>query len=279
MLVLLVLACGDDDRVGQVDVGLDTAPRPDTSSDSGQDSGGGVDASRDTTPPPRPAVWAHSGRELFRYDPVSDFFENRGVIHIAGEMIADDTFFSLTDIAVNEAGELYGISSRGVWLINPENASATLVNANASGMALSFVSIDGVEVLVAGNERELNRVSLQGGQVSPLATISGDCVTSGDIATIFGLGTFVTVRCNNDRSLDYLARLDVTRGSVELVGPTGVGKLWGLGFWAGVFYGFSGDGELVQINANTGAGTVLRTVSEAQGGFWGAGVIPSAPLM
>jgi hypothetical protein len=152
---------------------------------------------------------------------------------------------------------------------------------------MSFVpagEIGDQEELIVGyedsNDRaKLARVDLVAGTVVDLATFSGDCETSGDIASISGLGTFITLRCANDESQDFLATIDVMTATISIIGPTGVRGIWGLGFWAGVFYGFTNSGELVEIDASTGASTIIANELGAEDGFWGAGVTTEAPLI
>ncbi len=268
---------GSDTLVADATMGMDT---------SLPDAGEIRDANGDL-----PAViWAHSGRELFRFDPTTNQVTSVGILDATDETIEpgpDGLFFSMTDLAVRSDGAVYGLGRGKVWRINTNNAMATSVVDEVRGVAMSFVpagELGDSEELVIGYEDDadrarLARVDLETGMVEDLATFSGDCETSGDIASIVGLGTFITLRCQSDDSQDFLARLDVTDASIEIIGPTGVSGIWGLGFWAGVFYGFTNDGKLVSINQTTGRATVVANDIGSMDGFWGAGVTPDAPLI
>lgn len=286
-LLVLAVGCSDDRRpardTGMADAGVD-APSVDT--------GPGVDAGPrvDTGPVSIDAViWAHSGRELFRFDPNTMRVTSMGDLDTRDEVleIQDDgrRFFSLTDLAVRSDGAVYGLGRNRVWLIDPERAMATSVVEGVQGVAMTFVppgEVSSEEELIVGYEDDgtarLARVDLDAGTVENLAFFSGDCEPSGDIASIAGLGTFVTLRCGDDESTDFLARLDVTDASLEMIGPIGVADIWGLGFWAGVFYGFTEPGELVRIDATTGRGTIVSSDTGAEA-YWGAGVTVDAPLI
>ena len=243
---------------------------------------------RDATLPPA-EIWAHSGRELFLFDPVERRTTSRGLLdttEIDLEPGPDGIFFSMTDLAVRSDGAVFGLGRDRVWRIDTETAMATTAVTGVQGVAMSFVppgELTDREELVVGYEGDdgrarLARVDLETRTVEDLATFDGDCETSGDIASIEGLGTFITLRCDFDESQDYLARIDVSSASITRVGPIGVRDIWGLGFWAGVFYGFTSDGQLVSIDATTGRGTVLEA-SVGADAFWGAGVTPEAPLI
>ena len=52
--------------------------------------------------------------------------------------------------------------------------------------------------------------------------------------------------------------------------------IWGVAYWAGEVFGFTGDGEFLRIDVDTGEGTVVESSSRS---FWGAGVTPLAPVV
>jgi hypothetical protein len=76
---------------------------------------------------------------------------------------------------------------------------------------------------------------------------------------------------------DILVELTPETGMAVPIGTgTGFGSLFGLGYWRNRLYAFSNSGQLVEINIDTGAGTLLTDMTGADQ-FWGAGVTTLAP--
>jgi hypothetical protein len=61
------------------------------------------------------------------------------------------------------------------------------------------------------------------------------------------------------------------------LGGTGVSGLWGVGYWAGVMYGFASDGSLYSIDLASAKATLIPGATKPPGGWWGAGVTTAAP--
>jgi hypothetical protein len=59
--------------------------------------------------------------------------------------------------------------------------------------------------------------------------------------------------------------LDTRAGNV--VGPIGFGCVWGLAAYGTTLFGFTCNGEVIQIDRSTGKGTLLATPGES---FYGA---------
>ena len=61
---------------------------------------------------------------------------------------------------------------------------------------------------------------------------------------------------------------------------TGFNNIFGLGYWAGTFYGFVDDktahmGRIIEIDPNTGKGTEILAGAQE---WYGAGVTTAAPI-
>ncbi|MEM6957818.1 MAG: hypothetical protein AAF645_19135 [Myxococcota bacterium] len=291
LLAFCLAACGDDGRRIVRDVATDSPGE--TSTDAQQPL---VDAAPADVAPPdigeAPAViWAHSGRELFNFNPTTRQATSVGIFDSPEDPLTpgDDgqIFFSMTDLAVRSDGAVFGLGRGAIWRIDTTDARCTRAVRDVRGNALTFVPAGVVspqEELIVGYENDdegalLAIVNIPGQRVENLASFGGDCRPSGDIASITGLGTFVTLECDRDTAQDFLARLNVTDASIDIIGPTGVVDIWGLGFWAGNFFGFTAGGELVSIDADTGEATLIDDETGAADGFWGAGVTPDAPLI
>ena len=64
-----------------------------------------------------------------------------------------------------------------------------------------------------------------------------------------------------------LAKISRTTGVAAPIGPIGVPGVWGLAIHCCMFFGCTGTGELISINAATGHGTVIGTNGIGMGGM------------
>ena len=106
--------------------------------------------------------------------------------------------------------------------------------------------------------------------------------SSGDLFAVHGAGIFATVDVGGGGN-DFLARIDPNNGWQATVIGTGTGfdRIFGLGFWGGIIYGFvdegtGGGGKMIQIDQNTGVGLEL---SHSTVRWFGAGVATDAPIV
>ncbi len=58
----------------------------------------------------------------------------------------------------------------------------------------------------------------------------------------------------------------------------GFRNIWGIGDWRRSVYGFTAGGDLIDIDARTGAARVVTTTTGART-FWGASVTTRAPVL
>ena len=241
-----------------------------------------MDAS-ETNPRQHVVVFGHSASHLYEVDPT-----DLSVTEIA-PFTWPDADDQMTDIAIDASGRMVGVSFDAVYEIDPDTGACALL-ATLEGdrrfVALSFVPVDpavpdGPEKLVASSggfqvdEGELVEIAPDTGVVTSIGPFGSGLRTSGDIVSVRGLGTFVTVR---GESHDRLARLDVVTGRAELVGTTeGFDKIFGLGFWGDRLYGFTSEQGLILIDPLTGKAT--REPAGDGVKWWGAGVTTSAPVI
>ena len=108
-------------------------------------------------------------------------------------------------------------------------------------------------------------------------------VSSGDIVSITGGGTYLTVLPQSGPIAggDRIVEVDPKTGALtRVIGPTGKDAVLGLGYWGGVAYGFTQAGELIQIDLGTGAGTTIPIPNAASDlSFLGAGTTTIAPIV
>ena len=230
------------------------------------------------TPPGTPAaeakVYAHSDSALYTVDP--DSLQ----VTLIGEFLwsEDAPFDSMTDIAIDGAGHMVGISFDHVYAINPATAEVTyLADLDRSFNGMSFIStseMDGAgEILVAAAlDGSFYRLDPVTGQSTSIGTYGADMASSGDIVSVAGFGTVATVT-RVDATTDWLVRVDPSTGAATPIGDTGVTGIWGLGFWGSEIYGFTSSNQFVLLDRQTGRASVVES---SQVEWWGAGVTTEA---
>jgi hypothetical protein len=135
-----------------------------------------------------------------------------------------------------------------------------------------------VEALVGYNGGTYVRIDTTTGAVSQIGLLGGGYVSSGDIVSVIGGGTYLTVKGTNCD--DCIVRVDPTTGTLqEVLGDLGRTDVFGLAFWAGSAYGFNNGGQLFQIDLTTATPTDIPMPNPPPGlSFWGAGSTTAAPL-
>ncbi|MCB9663970.1 MAG: thrombospondin type 3 repeat-containing protein [Alphaproteobacteria bacterium] len=204
----------------------------------------------------------------------------------------------MTDMAIDRAGLLYGITFDEVFVCHPGTAACRRIGRlPASSNGLTFVPQASGDALVGMGEDRWFELDLSSSVVitRPRGTFepgcSGTCAkASGDAFSIEGVGTFATVYGYQGYTLrDQLVELDpatgaITREILRFVGArndSGSGAfqdVWGLAGWTdGYFYGFVETGEVLKIDVAAGRFSVLFQTGLP---WWGAGVrtiVPPAP--
>ncbi|MEP6860424.1 MAG: hypothetical protein ABJE66_07380 [Deltaproteobacteria bacterium] len=232
-------------------------------------------------------VYAHSGTTLYRIDTHT----------FAPQMIGDMTGLagqSLTDLAVDKDDHMVGITLDKLYGIDSTTGTVTLIkdlSQSASGFtSLSYVPTDlndsaSPDILVSANDQgdayQIDPTTGNATKIGSYGTVAqGKVISSGDLIGIRGLGIYATVNVGTSTT-DYLAKIDpVTWKATPLGTGTGYSNIFGLGYWAGTFYGFidagAGAGKMITIDQNTGAGTLIKSGSER---WYGAGVTTNAPIL
>lgn len=257
------------------------APTVDAALDASPDGGPMFD--RDVAPLDRPQsdvppalddviVYANTASELYRIDPRALSLTRVGSFTFG----SDGQNHQMTDIAVNAAGQVWGISFDAIYRIDAATARCTLVSPlegqyNGLTFVPSGVLNPAAEVLVAvAGSGEYFVVNTTDGRVQRLGSYGG-LASSGDLVSIASADTWAIVKRGG---VDHLARVDLRGGRTTVIGPTGVQDLWGIGYWRNRIYGFSQDGAFVTIDPATGRATEQMRSPVA---WWGAGVTTIAP--
>lgn len=273
-LFACLIACGPPARSGDDQVQIDAPPSQ------------GSDAPTQTTDTSR--VYAHSATTLYKVDTTTF------AAQVVGDMSVGLGAQSLTDLAVDKNDKMVGITLDTLYSIDSQTGTVTLIknlSANASGFtSLSYVPTDindpnSDDILVSANDQGVvYKIDPTTGNATQLGmygmVANGKVVSSGDLVGVRGLGIYATVNVGTYPN-DYLAKIDPTTWKATPLGTgTGFANIFGLGYWAGKFYGFvdggSGAGKIIAIDQNTGAGTQVGTGTIR---WYGAGVTTNAPII
>lgn len=246
-------------------------------------------------PPGR--VYAHTAKTLYLFDPLAETLTK------IGDLSCLNPGDRLLDIALDRDSVMYGTSDDGFLRIDPVDARCSYVKEDPAAQypnSLSFVPMgtvdDTKEVLVgyqfdpdAVNEATFYvQIDLGTGTMTKVGDLNppGAAVrykSSGDLISTSRNGNkaYLSVKKVSDpEANDYLAEIDPKTGTIKtIVGDVTQKNLYGLAQWAGTAYGFNDDGNIIEIDMATGAGTTLMTLTEDAGvvAWFGAGMTTIAP--
>jgi hypothetical protein len=208
--------------------------------------------------------YAHTARELFFIDPFS----------LSLSKIADLPRFGgldLTDIDTHPDGTLYGVTQEGLFVYVasanrwfPVDTFDTRID-NANGLAFDGLGIG--FITAAGRVYSYDVPANASGVVGDMG---GDFYSSGDCVVNKSNTLFMTSR--RVQGNDVLVQIDRQTAQATEIGPTGFGRIYGLTFAYGTLYGLTGAGQLLEIDFNTGAATLLHTFDGQ--GWYGAASAP-----
>jgi hypothetical protein len=240
---------------------------PDSGSPS-KDSGGGTPVS---------LVYAHSADILYRMDPTSK------QVAVVGPFTGGCS--SVIDIAIDANANGYVTTSSELWKVDLTTAACTMISSGSYPNSLSFVpkgTLDpNAEALVGFNGSEYIRIDTTTGKVTNIGTLGGGYTSSGDVVSVIGGGTFLTVKGGKESCSDCLLQIDPKTGAlVQSYGSVNHADVFGLAFWAGTAYGFDNGGQVFEIGWQSGklVTTDIPVPNPPAGlSFWGAGSTTSAP--
>jgi len=261
----------------------DGAPSPPPEGDFG-------DSPEQSEPPPLVhEVYGHSDSMLYKLEPATK------TVTVLGKF---DGCLGVRDIALDESSTLYAITRSALFEVDKSTLVctkiATLTGAGASAFnALSFVPKGTVdpdeEALVTYGGRQSNeytRINVKDGSTVVLGSLGDEFVPSGDIVSVKGGKSFLTVRGRSGGlcppPIDCLAEIDPATGAiVRNWGPLGHASVYGLSFWGGSAYGFDFSGNLFEVSFDDDKLTVTAIAipqKPADLSFWGAGSSTVVPL-
>jgi hypothetical protein len=280
------------------DMGLpDTLRLVEAGSDSGKM---GKDSSPSDAGPGVVAVYAESPDTLYSLDPSTN------AITVVGPFNGDCTSESangdspipgcttdccdVTDLALDESSNAYVTTFNALYSLDLKTATTKLISKGSYPNSLSFVpkgTLDpSEEALVGYNGATYVRIETSTGVVTDVGALTGGYTSSGDIVSVIGGGTFLTVTGASDGGVDCsatdcLLQVDPKTGDlIQNYGTIAHEEVYGIAFWAGTVYGFDDMGQVFSISYS--GGTIVTTPitvpsPPANLEFWGAGSTTSAP--
>jgi hypothetical protein len=286
----LAVACGSNTPSsgfagldGGDDSGIATGGGDSSEGGGGGDGGMGLvgdgsgSAPETAAPAPVPVVYAQSAGTLYRLDP------GNNQIAVVGPFSGGCD--SVIDMAIDSASNAYVTTTTDLWSLDLKTAACTHIASGNYPNSLSFVpkgTVDpNVEALVGYVDATYIHINTTTGAIQNVGMLSGNYTSSGDIVSVIGGGTFLTVKGGPNSCGDCLLQVNPTTGDlIQDYGSVNHADVFGLAFWAGTAYGFDNGGEVFSIGWKNGAlVTTNITVPNPPPNlsFWGAGSTTAAP--
>jgi len=158
------------------------------------------------------------------------------------------------DIAFDESGTLFGVSSTGdLRTIDPLTGQTTLIGPSGTGPNALVFAPDGT--LYAAANTSLFSVNTQTGQATETVSF-GPNQSAGDLAFDTTGNLFLTTTAGD------LLRIDLTSGTATTVGNTGHVDVLGLARGPnGNMFGLTASNELLAVDTTDGSTTVIAPIT------------------
>jgi len=167
---------------------------------------------------------------------------------------------SFTDVSLHPDGRLFAISSESLFELDEADGAARFIAALPERTVGLDVTPEGD--LVAAGISTLLRVDPDTGASSFLARFPVGFGASGDIAFVRGRMLVATTDRPGTVSArpDFLFEVPADGSPAFEVGVIGIACVWGLAPFGDTLYGFTCNGQLLEIDPDTGAGRVIASL-------------------
>jgi hypothetical protein len=246
---------------------------------------------------PPGAVYAHTARNLYLFEPISK------KLSFVGPFTCLESNDSMIDVALDRDGIMFGTSFNGFLKINTTTGSCEYVKKDPAAQypnSLSFVptgTVDPTKETLVGYQYDSTlagtiyaKIDIATGAISKIGDLNDPNAavkykSSGDLIALIRNGNkaFLTVKnlsADSGTGNDLLAEVDPKTGRlIKIINDIKKRDLFGFGFWAGTGYGFNAFGEILEIDMTNATSKVLMTHTEDGGtaAWYGAGVKTFAP--
>jgi hypothetical protein len=152
---------------------------------------------------------------------------------------------SVFDIAITPAGLMYAVNGSGLYSVNAASGVMTLIPTDGIS---NFGDINGLTALsnqtlvIAGNGVAVYDIPTH---ILTTLVAPGGYQSSGDIIALPDGNLYMSAVTTGT---DHLIRINPNTGATTDLGSLGYTEVYGLGYANNIFYGFSADGEIFQIN-------------------------------
>jgi hypothetical protein len=221
-----------------------------------------------------PEVYAHSAQTLYRVDA-----ETKQVTTVGSTKCGD----SVIDIAINKEGNIYGTTFGSLVTLDKVTAACKVIKDGSYPNSLSFVPAGTIfpdkEALVGYFGSQYVLIDPDSGAISNKGTLGGGYSSSGDIVSVIGGGTYLTV--NGNGCGDCIVQVDPSTGAlIQNLGSINYPAVYGLAFWAGELYGFTSAGKIFVYDLATKQSTEVAIPNKPSSlSFNGAGSTTCARLL
>jgi hypothetical protein len=223
-------------------------------------------------------VYGQTSGTLYKLDPLTN------AVTDVGNFLGCDG--SVIDIALDKDSNMYATTFGGVYKVDRTTAVCTHIADGSYPNSLSFVpagTIDPDNETLVGYDMNNNYIKIDTttGAITTLGPLVDGYASSGDIVSVIGGGTYLTVTGGPTNCGDCIVEVNPVTGAVlHNIGALGHASVFGLAFWGGSCYGFDAEGDLFQIDLTNAHTTTIPIPNAPPALNWyGAGSTTSAPLV
>jgi hypothetical protein len=178
------------------------------------------------------------------------------------------TTMTFDDIALRADGALFAVTSGGLYTVDVEGGSATFIGSlDESLNALDFGK-DGTLYGAGPCTPSVFTVDPKTAKLARIATLPDGFGSSGDLAVVGGTLFLSATDLEDPEDIeDRLTAIDLSTFEVSVVGKLGYTCVYGLASFGSELFGFTCNGEIVEIDPMTAAATLLASTGDD---FYGA---------
>lgn len=195
-----------------------------------------------------------------------------GTLEESGEFIGNNSGQTLTDIAVDSSGDLWGISFSALYRVDPDSYRAEFVGNLNRGVSMNALDFDNQNRPIATDATgTIYRLDTLTGEAIEVGSISNpNFASSGDLVFDSNQNLFYATSISGTFSgSDVLYKFDL-QGNSEQIGETGFSNVFGLSILQGDLYGYTSDGLELKINRESGSATVIDSIDTGFSVIYGA---------